>query len=200
MPGGGYFWLKSDLIDKFASLTNSISNKPATRLAIIAGASGLIYLLVFTLRFPLARFYATIPPIDYTKLTNYSLGGLMAYVIGIGVLFELYLQAIRLTAPGDEQKDKPAGKPTTPISSTFVFISSTILAAISIFSYPLTAIDLFIYAIRMRGWALYIFDRNEALAFCLWLEWYPKKASTKDAIDWAKGLSNGLVHLLRRYE
>jgi len=53
---------------------------------------------------------------------------------------------------------------------------------------------------NMRGWAVYILNKNtnEALAFCLWLEWYPKKGSPEDRNEWAKGLSNCLVHILLR--
>ncbi|MEW5961564.1 MAG: hypothetical protein AB1801_27925, partial [Chloroflexota bacterium] len=41
------------------------------------------------------------------------------------------------------------------VGGRFLIASSAILAAVSIPAYPLTAIDLFIYAIRSRGWALY---------------------------------------------
>jgi hypothetical protein len=115
-----------------------------TRLAASAILSGLIYLFIFTLPFPLTKLYSTIPPIDYTKLTGYSQNGLWVYVLGIGILFGLYIWAIRLTA-----------LISSSFTGPFVFLSSTAFAVILIFSYPLTAIDLFIYAIRTRGWALY---------------------------------------------
>jgi hypothetical protein len=114
-----------------------------TRLAASAILSGLIYLFIFTLPFPLTKLYSTIPPIDYTKLTGYSQNGLWVYVLGIGILFGLYIWAIRLTA-----------LISSSFTGPFVFLSSTAFAVILIFSYPLTAIDLFIYAIRTRGWAL----------------------------------------------
>lgn len=111
--------------------------------------SGLIYLTIFTLPFPLAKFYNAIPPVDYAKLTGYSAGGFWRYLLGIGALFGLYLWAIRLTI-------SPAPIPTPhPSPLTLVFLSGGIFALILIFAYPLTAIDLFIYAIRTRGWALY---------------------------------------------
>jgi hypothetical protein len=137
------------LADKLLSRTHSITTKPAAHLAIIAGVSGLIYLAIFTLRFPLTAFYATIPPIDYAKLTNYSPGGLLIYVIGLGLLFGLYLYGVRLAAPAGDESDQP------PVPASLVFLGSAVLAAGSILAYPLTAIDLFIYAIRTRGWALY---------------------------------------------
>ncbi len=134
-------------------------------LTLIAGLSGLIYLLIFSLPFPLTRLYATIPPVDYAKLTRHSPAGFIAYVGGVVLLFGLYWWAIHLTAPAS-----PDGQPTSAssvepsadfgelsraVGGRFILLSSACLAAISLLSYPLTAIDLFIYAIRTRGWALY---------------------------------------------
>ncbi|HXW00877.1 MAG TPA: glycosyltransferase family 39 protein, partial [Anaerolineae bacterium] len=101
--------------------------------------------------------YITIPPVDYTKLTGYSVGGFIAYVAGLGALFGLYIGAIWLTMPEEaaEQTIQNNAGPRSPVSGWFVGVSSAIFAVILIFSYPLTAIDLFIYAIRTRGWALY---------------------------------------------
>ncbi|MFN8456033.1 MAG: hypothetical protein U0401_15425 [Anaerolineae bacterium] len=120
----------------------------SVRLIFIASLSGLIYLFVFTLPFPLTQLYRTIPPVDYAKLTGYSLAGFVAYVLGLGVLFGLYIWAIRLNMPSYSGRQSAVG-------GRLIFRSSALLAAILIFSYPLTAIDLFIYAIRTRGWALY---------------------------------------------
>jgi hypothetical protein len=114
---------------------------------IIGVASALLYLLIFTLPFPLPRLYATIPPVDYTKLTGYSPAGLLSYVFSISSLFGLYWAAVRLTIPDE-------GHPSA-ITAPFIFLGGLIFSLILIFSYPLTAIDLFIYAIRTRGWALY---------------------------------------------
>ena len=137
------------------------SNPLPAHLTLLAGLSALIYLLVFTWPFPLTRFYSTIPPVDYTKLTGYSPGGLVAYVLAIGSLFGLYLWAIRLTTPVDKQAPAgvatltPSGGQPPAVGGRFIFFSSALLAAVSVFAYPLTAIDLFIYALRTRGWALY---------------------------------------------
>jgi hypothetical protein len=135
------------LIRKLNSIGQTIKHTPSAQLALIAGLSGLVYATIFSLRFPLAKFFNTIPPVDYTKLTHYSPPGLFAYVVGIGMLFWLYIWAVRLAVP--------TGAQPVAVGGYFVFFSSAILAAISVFSYPLTAIDLFIYAIRTRGWALY---------------------------------------------
>lgn len=117
------------------------------RLIVLAGASGLIYLTVFTLPFLLPRLYTTIPPVDYAKLTGYSPAGFMAYVTGLAALFGLYMAAMRLLKPA-------AGAAALP-TIHHVWIPAAIQAVILLFAYPLSAIDLFIYAIRSRGWALY---------------------------------------------
>ena len=140
------------------------SNSSLTRLIICASLNGLIYLLIFTLPFPLTKLYSTIPPVDYTKLTNYSQSGFLLYLFGVGTLFGLYIWAIRLSTSArftllsptkaSTPKAETGGQPSM-VSRHFIFLTSAIFAAILIFSYPLTAIDLFIYAIRTRGWALY---------------------------------------------
>ncbi|MEW5956816.1 MAG: hypothetical protein AB1801_03760, partial [Chloroflexota bacterium] len=71
------------LTDKLTPLNRLITNKTSAHLALIAGVSGLIYGAIFTLPFPLPRLYAAIPPLDYTKLTHYSVEGLLAYGLGI---------------------------------------------------------------------------------------------------------------------
>ena len=121
------------------------TNVSVLRLETLAIVSGLIYLSLFTLPFSLTTYYYIRPPVDYTKLTNYSPVWFVAYVVGTIALFWLYGQAIRLAKPSS----------ATLVSPRFVFATSAIFAAILIFSYPLTAIDLFVYAIRTRGWALY---------------------------------------------
>ena len=145
--------MKLDVVNRLTTVNHLISKKSSIYLTFLAAISGLIYLAVFTLPFPLIRLYNTIPPVDYTKLTNYSQFGLVAYGLSIAILFWLYIWAIRITMP-DEPQVKPPG-PTVPISQRFLLTSSAGLATISIFAYPLTAIDLFIYGIRTRGWALY---------------------------------------------
>ena len=111
------------------------------RLTVCFALSGGIY-LAFTLFFPLYWYYADIPPLDYSKLTKYSPVGFLAYVSGISTLFVLYLIALRLLRK-------------IQINPKFVIWVGGLLALILIFSYPQTAIDLFVYAIRSRGWARY---------------------------------------------
>ncbi len=129
---------------KLTTFTTKFNSYPlAVQLGSIATLSALIYLILFTLPFPLHQLYSTIPPVDYAKLTHYSPSGFLVYFLGICTLFGLYMWAIRLCAP-------PTNAPLTPV--IWGSISYTVIL---IFSYPLTAIDLFIYAIRSRGWALY---------------------------------------------
>ena len=115
-----------------------------SRLWIIALGSGLIY-LAFTLPFLLKRYYAVNPPVDYAKLTQHSALGFTAYLVGIIALFILYLTGLRILA-GSNSIDR---------NIRFVLVTGGFFAVILIFSYPQTAIDLFINAIRSRAWALY---------------------------------------------
>jgi hypothetical protein len=117
------------------------------RLWLSAIISGLIY-LAFTLPFPLSRYFAVNPPVDYTKLTSYSIFGFVAYLIGILSLFGLYLNGIRSLTDKNLGMDRNS-------AMFFVLMSGIIFGLILIFSYPQTAIDLFVYALRTRGWALY---------------------------------------------
>lgn len=98
----------------------------------------LVYLRVFSLPFPLTRLYATIPPLDYAKLTNHSAAGLLAFTGGIIVLFIIYCRLL-----------------TLPALRRLVPYSALVFAATLLFSYPVMAIDLFVYALHGRGWGLY---------------------------------------------
>ncbi len=114
-----------------------------SRLVVGIFLSGAIY-VAFSYTFPLTKYYNVIPPLDYTKLTDYSLLGFFAYIFGISILFGIYIWAIKRIAQGQLN-----------LSIHAIFITSAFFALILVFSYPQTAIDIFIYAIRTRGWALY---------------------------------------------
>ena len=90
------------------------SYSPFIRLIICAILSGLIYLIVFTVPFPLTKFYNTIPPVDYTKLTNYSQSGFLRYLFGVGTLFGLYIWAIRLSTSARSDSSSPV-EASTPV-------------------------------------------------------------------------------------
>jgi len=110
----------------------------------LTGLTQLVYLIVFTLPFPLARLFATIPPVDYAKLTGYSVTGVVAFVLGLLILFGVYIWLLKW--------------PSTPTLPDTAPYTGLLFALTLMFSYPLLAIDLFIYALRTRGWGLYGFN------------------------------------------
>ena len=132
----------------YQSLKTAWQNTSAdTRLWICAVGSGLIY-LAFTLPFLLSRYYAVTPPVDYTKLTHYSAFGFVAYLVGIVALFSFYLLGVRTLVKNRDKTPQRA-------DLRFVWLGEAAFGLILLFSYPQTAIDILVYAIRTRGWALY---------------------------------------------
>ncbi len=128
---------------------NGIRLPPRRTFLLIAGLSALIYLLIFSLPYPLSQHYNKIPPVDYAKLSNYSLVGFISYLVGLATLFLLYLWALRLIAPRNGEASHAV------LGLRFVLVTGAALAAILWLSYPLGAIDVFVYAIYTRGWALH---------------------------------------------
>jgi 4-amino-4-deoxy-L-arabinose transferase-like glycosyltransferase len=116
---------------------------------LIAGLSAALYLLIFSLPYSLGQHYNKIPPVDYAKLSSYSIAGFVAYLAGLALLFALYLWALRLIARRDGEASRAA------IGLRFVLLTGALLAAVLLLSYPLGAIDVFVYAIYTRGWALH---------------------------------------------
>ena len=53
---------------------------------------------------------------------------------------------------------------------------------------------------NMGGWGLYIYDENEAIAFCLWFEWFPEDMEQKEQSEWTSGISDCIVNLLLKKE
>ena len=117
-----------------------------TRLWICTVGSGLIY-LAFTAPFQLSRYFAVSPPVDFAKLTRHSGIGLSGYLLGIIALFSLYLICVRTLSHHQNSIAKTEAR--------FVLLSGFGFGLILLFSYPQTAIDMLVYAIRTRGWALY---------------------------------------------
>ncbi len=118
-------------------------------LAGVGLASGLIYWLVFVRPFPLARLYNIIPPVDYAKLTDHSVTGAISYTLAIIALFVGYaiaLRALRSLSEDPAQRRWAWG---------IVFVGTILFSVTHALAYPITAIDLLIYAVRTRGWALY---------------------------------------------
>ena len=98
------------------------SLKPLPTLLALAGLSEAIYLAVFTWPFPLARFYAAVPPLDYAKLTQHSAGGVVLFVGGMLALFLGYLWLLQWQA-----------LPTLPSLSPY---TGLIFALTLFFGYP----------------------------------------------------------------
>jgi len=118
--------------------------------------SAMIYWLVFVRPFPLAGYYDTIPPVDYAKLTGHSVRGAVSFVIAMVVLFGLYffvLRTLQTASAGTATPEKPS---TYRRRAWGIVLGGTgLLGAILVPAYPTAAIDVLIYAIRTRGWALY---------------------------------------------
>jgi hypothetical protein len=128
-------------------VADRIQFSPQVRLNLTVIGSGLIY-LAFTLAFPLSRYYAVNPPVDYAKLTHHSVFGFAAYLAGITALFGLYVLGLRSLSAFDSNQ-------TPKKTLRFVFLCAVVFALILLFSYPQTAIDILVYALHSRGWALY---------------------------------------------
>jgi hypothetical protein len=54
----------------------------------------------------------------------------------------------------------------------------------------------FLTPYNMVGWGILIRNERVALAFCLWLEWFPNAMSDEDQWRWASGLSDCIVNVL----
>ena len=111
------------------------------RVALFVVAAEVFY-LVLAVRFPLARLYARVPPVDFAKLTGYSLGGavglLATYVLLFGVLARLIGQRLR--------------EGQTHLSGRTVIAAAVAFAFTLFFLYPIFAIDMLMYGVRTRLW------------------------------------------------
>ncbi len=127
-----------------------LSVRPILSVLLAALASELTYWLVFVRPFPLAVYFDAIPPLDYAKLSHYSVGAFLAFVAGILILFLAYVAVLYVAAP----------RPTTPNphrAALWLTLAGSALAfgTTLVFAYPTAAIDVLIYAVRTRGWVLY---------------------------------------------
>jgi hypothetical protein len=119
--------------------------------------SGALYLFVFVLPFPLARYYDTIPPVDYAKLTGQALWPGVVYAVSLTLLFAFYGAALYLTW----NKVEAEAKVKTGWLNLSLNLNLVILGGAAFFSlglatiYPIFAIDLFCYALRSRILVLY---------------------------------------------
>jgi alpha-1,6-mannosyltransferase len=102
----------------------------------LGALSGAIYLFVFVLPFPLARYYDTIPPVDYAKLTGQALWPGIVYAVSLTLLFAFYGAALYLAWDANGR---------------WVVLGGAALFSLGLATiYPVFAIDLFIYALRSR--------------------------------------------------
>jgi len=111
--------------------------------------SELIYWTVFVRPFPLVRLFDTVPPVDYAKLTGHSIRGTVSYVLAIIALFIAYVVGLRALRKLPEDASIRRWAWGIVMGGTILFGATLALA------YPTTAIDMLIYAVRTRGWALY---------------------------------------------
>ncbi len=130
-------------------MSRSRTNDALLTLVGVGFVSELIYWLVFVRPFPLTRLYDTIPPVDYAKLTGHSVGGAASYTLAIITLFFAYIIALKTLRTLSE--DPVARRWALGI----VIAGATLFGATLALAYPITAIDMLIYAVRTRGWALY---------------------------------------------
>ena len=49
---------------------------------------------------------------------------------------------------------------------------------------------------NMTGFNLYIYNKSNAIAFCIWVEWFPEKMSEELRNEWLFGIANCLANLL----
>jgi alpha-1,6-mannosyltransferase len=126
-----------------------IATDPLLTVAGAGLASELIYWSIFVRPFPLARFYDTIPPVDYAKLTGHSVGGAVSFTLAIIALFVGYVIALRALHAILQDSASQRWVWGLVIGGTVLFGITLVLA------YPTTAIDVLVYAVHTRGWALY---------------------------------------------
>ncbi len=106
--------------------------------------SEIIYWLVFVQPFPLISLYKTLPPVDYAKLTDHSVRGVITFTLAIVALFALYLMALHY-----------ARRAPTRWMWGIVLAVAIVMGATLVPAYPTAAIDVLIYAVRARIWAIY---------------------------------------------
>ena len=138
------------------SIPPGTTRQAAVTIAAAGLTSAMVYWQVFVRPFPLGGHYDTIPPVDYAKLTGHSARGAVSFVIAIAVLFGLYffvMRTLQTASAGTSPPEKPA---TYRRRAWGIVMGGTaLLGAILVPAYPIAAIDVLIYAIHTRGWALY---------------------------------------------
>lgn len=101
------------------------------------GMGMLIPMVYFALRYPLRGNSELL--FDIGQLSQYKRGEYLAYVVGLAILYVLYVLALRESRRLATRQGLPA-----------VFGCGTALAVAMAWMYPATAVDVFTYAVRSR--------------------------------------------------
>lgn len=113
-------------------------------LVVFALVAEAVYVGLFSWRFPLPRLYATLPPVDYAKLTDYRLADaallLVAYVVLVGGLTYIL---------------RRGPLPHTRGVLAVLFTAAFLFGFTLLWVYPVFAIDMLFYALHARLWLLY---------------------------------------------
>ncbi len=123
---------------------------PGRNRRVMVAVGGMIVLAALfhgylAVRFPLARLYARIPPLDYAKLTGYSYTGVALLVGAYALLFGLLALLVR------EGLRSPASLRGWLTWRRALGVSG-LLALPLLFVYPVFAIDMLMYGVRSRLW------------------------------------------------
>lgn len=103
----------------------------------LCGIAMIVPMIAFGWRYPLVPNSATLT--DIGKLSQYQRTDFFGYALGFGVLFALYLLALHESRSLPAQAALPA-----------VFVCGTGMALGMVWMYPVSAIDVFLYAVRSR--------------------------------------------------
>ncbi len=125
-------------------MTKTGLRRTLVALSILALVAEGVYLVLFTGRFPLVRLYATLPPVDYAKLTDYRLSDAALLVGAYGlVLAGLGWLLSRVPLP-----------PARPVV-LLILAAAVVFGGTLFWVYPVFAIDMLFYALHARLWVLY---------------------------------------------
>ena len=125
-------------------MTDKVGSRALWVLVIFALIAEGIYLFAFTWRFPLPRLYATLPPVDFAKLTDYRLTE-AGFLVGIYGLLFLGLSGLLSRIP----------LAPTPQIVGAIFLAAGMFGFTLFWLYPIFAIDMLFYALHARLWLLY---------------------------------------------
>jgi len=115
---------------------------PTGRLCLLGSTAAVVYLLGFTARFPLLRYYLW--RTDLAGLTNESVAGAAAYVAEILALFAIYGCALKTAREVEYERGR-----------LVVYFFALAFGLAGFFLYPITATDMYSYLVLAREWVHY---------------------------------------------